>query len=254
MTKELTTTQKIARQVNTELADPATMRALVATTFNGMNETNVRKACIEAMMRGYTFKDILRKRIYAIPYNKGKSNETYSLVQSIADARAVAMHNGQVGKSAPEYVMNGDKIESCTITVKRKVGDYVGDYTATVYFDEYYKKGNGYSPSQWDIRPKSMIAKVAEMHALRQAFPEHLDQAYVEEEFDKDVMVSEQAEPPITDRFEQAKKATESAKMGNFEKKKPKDAQIVDDDIPIVGMEEEEVLPVIQINEEDKDA
>ena len=34
-----------------------------------------------------------------------------------------------------------------------------------------------------------MIAKVAEMHALRAAFPEELAQAYVEEEYEREAVI-----------------------------------------------------------------
>jgi hypothetical protein len=46
-----------------------------------------------------------------------------------------------VGVSAPSYEEKDGKIISCTITVKRKVGEYIGDYSATVYFDEYDSMG-----------------------------------------------------------------------------------------------------------------
>ena len=53
----------------------------------------------------------------------------------------------------------------------------VGDYTAKVYFTEYSTGRN-----LRNTKPRTMIAKVAEMHALRSAFPEEMAQQYVEEE------------------------------------------------------------------------
>lgn len=170
------------RELSAQLADPAIMRALVATTFKGFrDEQVVRQACLEAMMRGYSFKDILQKKIYAIPFGAG-----YSLVQAIADVRAIAMRNGQIGKDAPIYEddENG-KIISCSVTVKRLVQGHIGEYTATVFFSEYDKKKDN-----WVTKPRTMIAKVAEMHALRMAFPDELSEAYVEEEFEKDAATS----------------------------------------------------------------
>jgi hypothetical protein len=163
----------------------------------------IKQACLEAMMRGYSFQDILSKKIYAIPYGNG-----YSLVQSISDVRAIAMRSGQAGKSAPEYEMDGNKIVSCTITVKRRINDFVGDYTATVYFDEYNK-----GKDNWATKPRTMIAKVAEMHALRMAFPEELSQAYVEEEFALD---NEPKVGKLGDRLTNAKADGEGLKMGNL--------------------------------------
>lgn len=165
------------KELDSQLSDSSVMRALIATTFSGFrNELIVKQACLEAMMRGYSFQDILSKKIYAIPF-KG----SYALVQSIADVRAIAMKSGQVGKSAPTYVED-DKgnIISCSITIKKKIGETVGDYTATVFFKEY---NTGYN--QWASKPRTMIAKVAEMHANRMAFPEVLHQAYIEGEFEE---------------------------------------------------------------------
>lgn len=203
--KELSIVMKANKELNAQIADPAVVRALTATTFKGFrDETLIKQACLEAMMRGYSFQDILSKKIYAIPYGNG-----YSLVQSISDVRAIAMRSGQAGKSAPEYEMDGDKIVSCTVTVKRRINDFVGDYTATVYFDEYNK-----GKDNWATKPRTMIAKVAEMHALRMAFPEELSQAYVEEEF---ALENEQPKvSKLAERFEGAKMESKDMKMGNL--------------------------------------
>jgi len=131
------------------------------------------------MTRGFEFKDFLEKNVYAIPFK-----ESYSLVTSIDYARKIGMRSGVVGVSAPIYEMDGSNILSCTITVKRKVGEYIGDYTATAFFSEYNTGRN-----QWATKPRTMIAKVAEMHALRKACPEELSQAYSEEETEKEVEV-----------------------------------------------------------------
>ena len=67
------------------------------------------------------------------------------------------------------------------ITVKRKINEYIGEYSATVYFSEYNT-----GKQQWVKKPRTMIAKVAEMHALRKACPEELSQSYTEEEIQKE--------------------------------------------------------------------
>lgn len=176
----------INKEIGKELADPAIGRALLTTTFKGLSEQSMRQAIFEGMLRGLKFKDFLEKNIYAIPFKEG-----YSLVTSIDHARKVGMRSGVIGKSAPDFVMytdesGKDQIESCSITIKRRVGKDIGEYTASVYMDEYYKAGkNGY-PSLWDSKPRTMLAKVAEMHALRMACPEELSQSYTEEEVQKD--------------------------------------------------------------------
>lgn len=174
-TKSITVLNK---EISKELADPAVGRALLATTFKGLSDESMRKAIFEGMIRGFKFKDFLEKNVYAIPYGQG-----YSLVTSIDYSRKIGMKSGVVGKSAPifTYEENG-AIESCTVTIKRRVDKDIGEFTATVFFDEYNTGQN-----QWSKKPRTMIAKVAEMHALRMACPEALSQAYIEDEFAKDV-------------------------------------------------------------------
>ena len=167
----------INKQINAELSNEQVGKALLATTFKGLDIQTMKKAIMEGMIRGYTFKDFLEKNIYAIPFK-----DNYSLVTSIDHARKRGMRSTVVGKSAPEYEEENKKIVSCTITVKRKIGDYIGDFTAKVYFDEYNTGRN-----LWVSKPRTMIAKVAEMHALRMACPEELSQTYIEEEFDSEL-------------------------------------------------------------------
>lgn len=164
--------QKIQSDVTKELANKETMQTLIATTFKGLKAEQIKPAMVEGMLRGFTFQDFLEKNVYAIPYG-----EKYSLVTSIDYARKVGMRSGVVGKSAPEYEEKDGKIISCSVTVKRKVGTDIGDFSAKVYFSEYTTGRN-----LWTSKPRTMIAKVAEMHALRMACPEELSQMYTVEE------------------------------------------------------------------------
>ena len=167
----------MVKEMNNEISKPEIQKALLATTFKNLSVSSMKQAIVEGLMRGFEFKDFLEKNVYAIPFKDG-----YSLVTSIDYSRKMGMKSGIVGKSSPDFEEKDGKIISCTITVKRKVGEYIGEYTAKVYFDEYYKAGrNGY-PSLWDTKPHTMIAKVAEMHALRMACPEELSQQYLEED------------------------------------------------------------------------
>jgi len=167
---------ELKNEINTQIADKEVFGTLLQTTFKGLEAQTAKRAMLEGMIRGFQFKDFLEKNVYAIPFKS-----SYSLVSSIDYARKIGMRSGVVGVSAPEYVFEDGKIISCTITVKRKVGEYVGEYSATVFFDEY---NTGYN--LWKTKPKTMIAKVAEMHALRKACPEELSQVYVEEDFQKE--------------------------------------------------------------------
>ncbi len=170
------------KEINAELQDKNVQRALLQTVFKGLSAEAMPKAIYEGMMRGFKFRDFLEKNVYAIPFKDG-----YSLVTSIDYARKIGMRSGVVGKAAPQFTYDDTgKVESCSITIKRRVGQDIGEYTSTVYFVEYYRAGkNGY-PSLWDSKPRTMIAKVAEMHALRMACPEEMSQLYSEEELDKE--------------------------------------------------------------------
>lgn len=203
---------KINEVLNRELSDPKAMSALLATTFKGLDAIKAKQALMEGMIRGYTFQNFMKKDIYAVPFGNG-----YSLVTSIDDARKRGMKNGVIGKGAPEYTYKDaerKKVESCTITIKRLVDGHIGEFTAQVDFDEYTTGKN-----LWTTKPKTMIAKVAEMHALRMACPEDLSQAYVEEEFDM-----ERAHVPnAPSRLPAAKKTTGSLTMGNLERNAKKE-------------------------------
>ena len=172
---------KIQNEIKRELEDKKVLDALISTTFKGLKVPQVYLAIQEGMIRGFKFKDFLEKNVYAIPFKDG-----YSLITSIDFARKRGMRSGVCGKSAPAFDEKDGKIISCTITVKRKVGGYVGDYTATVYYDEYAKPGLYGKQSLWDTKPHTMIAKVAEMHALRMACPEELAENYIVEEMEKE--------------------------------------------------------------------
>lgn len=177
---KMTQIEKFNDEINKELANPASVRALMATTFKGLDEVNMKKAILEGYIRGATIQDFFEKNVYAIPFKDYKSGETgYSLIFSIDYSRKRGAKSGIVGKEAPVFEEKDGKIISCSVTVKRKIGDYIGDYTATVFFDEYDTKKN-----LWVTKPRTMISKVAESHALRMACPEELSQAYIEEEMD----------------------------------------------------------------------
>jgi len=197
---------EVNEQVNLQLKDPAVMRALVATTFKGLGETQVKQAIIEGMLRGFTFKDFLEKNVYAVPFKQG-----YSLLTSIDYSRKVAMRSGLAGKSVPVYKYEddmGDIDLSCEITVKRNVDGVIGDYTAKVFFKEYSTGKN-----LWATKPKTMIAKVAEMHALRSAFPEEISKHYVAEEMEKEV----KEEAPALDISTAEKKLLECKNVKQLE-------------------------------------
>lgn len=199
---------KMNSEINAQLTDANVQRTLLATTFKGLQPAVMKQAIMEGMIRGFNFKNFLEKDIYAIPFGS-----SYSLTQSIDYIRKIGMRAGIVGKGAPEYTYeekNGKTvIVSCSITVKRKIEGYVGEYTATVFFSEFTTGRN-----LWVTKPRMMLAKVAEMHALRMACPEVLAHAYIEEEMEKEAVI-ENSKVRVTD----AKVDSSGLQMGNFVKK-----------------------------------
>lgn len=195
----------IKEEINSKIADKEAFGVLVKTTFNGMEDQTVKRAIMEGMIRGFKFEDFLKKDVYAIPFK-----DSYSLITSIGYSRKLGMRSGVVGKSAPTFEMNGENIVSCTVTIKKKVGEHIGEFSDTVYFDEYYagnKNPDGtikknqwgnVKPTLWDTKPRTMIAKVAEMHALRMACPEELSNAFVEEEYEREAVIEVSKDDPIT--------------------------------------------------------
>ncbi len=204
MSEKQSQLQVVEKEFKRELSlNKSALNALLQTTFQKFSPELMQKAIFEGMMRGFNFKDFLEKNVYAIKYS-----DTYSLITSIDFSRKIAMRSGLAGKSEPTFKeQENGKIVSCTVTVKRNVSGTIGDYTATVFFDEYYKAGkNGY-PSLWDTKPHTMIAKVAEMHALRSAFPEEMAKQYIEEEMQKNM-----AQDIESEDFEEYEKKMREAK------------------------------------------
>lgn len=169
----------IKKEINLKIGDKETFGVLVATTFNGLDATKAKRAMMEGMMRGFTFQDFLKKDVYAIPFKGG-----YSLITSIDYSRKLGMKGGIVGTDEAVYEMSedGKEIISCAMTVHKQFeSGYVGDFVAKVYFKEYTTGNN-----LWKSKPMTMIAKVAEMHALRKACPEELSNSFVAEEMEQE--------------------------------------------------------------------
>lgn len=194
----------IKREINKELGDADTLKSLIDTTFTGMDASMAKRAMLEGMIRGFSFKDFLEKNVYAIAYGN-----KYSLVTSIDYSRKIGAKSGIVGEDAPIYKETPDGgIISCAVTVKKMVNGHIGDFTAEVYFSEY---STGYN--LWKTKPRTMIAKVAEMHALRKACPEELSQSYVEEEFQREVK-----EVPLIDTTDYETAIKDSRTLEELEK------------------------------------
>lgn len=196
MTAPVKSLATVKQELNAIVQDQETLKQLVSTTFNGLSVEVAKQAMLEAMFRGFKLDDFLKKNVYAVKFGQG-----YSLVTSIDYARRIGQKNGIVGTKRPEYTYKTEQkdgkdvqvVEACTVTILKRFEDgYIGEFEAEVDFAEYYQPGktyNGsYTPSMWDKKPKTMIAKVAEMHALRKACPEDLSQMYDESELQREMV------------------------------------------------------------------
>jgi len=129
------------------------------------------------MMAYRTRLDPLMKQLYFIKYG-----DKVSYVTSIDGYRIIAHRTNEfAGTDEPkyDYDKNG-KVTHCTVTVHKMVlGEKCG-FTAKVKFDEYTTGQN-----LWKKMPETMIAKVAEAHALRKAFPQDLSGIYTTDEMDQ---------------------------------------------------------------------
>lgn len=169
----------IKAEINKQLGDADTLKSLLDTTFKGLEAPVAKRAMLEGMVRGFSFQNFLERDVYAIPYSNG-----YSLLTSIDYSRKIGAKSGIVGVEAPVFAEKDGKIISCSVTVHKRFPDgYVGDFTAEVFFNEYSTGKN-----LWTSKPRTMLAKVAEMHALRKACPEELAQSYVEEEMQRETI------------------------------------------------------------------
>lgn len=131
------------------------------------------------MMAYRTKLDPLLKQLYFIKFN-GSQGPTVSYVTSIDGYRIIAHRtNDFAGIDEPEYKYDQNrKVTHCTIRVYRKSSER--PFSATVKFSEYTTGKN-----MWVSKPETMIAKVAEAHALRKAFPQDLSGIYTTDEMEQ---------------------------------------------------------------------
>lgn len=127
--------------------------------------------------------DPLAKQISLI-----KFGGQFTIITTIDGYRAIAEQTGQyAGSDAPVFTFTSEvtrdgkaKPDTCTVTVHKLIQGNTYPFSAMVYFEEY-DTGNG----NWSKMPRTMLAKVAESHALRKAFPAVMSGMYEESEMDQ---------------------------------------------------------------------
>lgn len=149
------------------------------------------------MMVRRTRLDPLLKQLYFFKYKNRKASEkagckcwgectcgkavynSATYVTSIDGLRIIAHRTGMFdGVDEPEYKYANNNLYSCTIKVYKKGSSHA--FAATVKFSEYTT-----GKDLWAKMPETMIAKVAEAHALRKAFPQDLSGIYTTDEMDQ---------------------------------------------------------------------
>lgn len=129
--------------------------------------------------------DPLAKQIQCV-----KFGGSWQYITTIDGHRAIAEQTGQyAGNDAPVFTWHdpakktgaGKRIpESATVTVYKMLAGQRMPFSATVFWEEYDGGRNN-----WISMPCTMLAKVAESHALRKAFPAVLSGTYTGDEMDQ---------------------------------------------------------------------
>lgn len=142
-----------------------------------------------------------RKEIYALVFNKNKPDKrSVAFITSIDGYRVIAERTGRYrpDEDPPRFEYSSEVkseinplgIVSATVSVW-KLGQDSNWYksTATAYWDEFANistwDGVSKLDGKWIKMPRQMLAKCAESHALRKAFPDAFNGLYSEDEMDK---------------------------------------------------------------------
>lgn len=117
----------------------------------------------------------IKREIWFIKDKQGK----VQVMTGINGFLAIANSNPQFDGMEVEFEddQNGNPV-ACTCKVWRK--DRTHAHTCKVYMCEYNQKFG-----TWLSKPRTMLAKVAKAHALREAFSQELAGVYIEEEMPK---------------------------------------------------------------------
>lgn len=134
------------------------------------------------MMMAVRFRlDPLAKQLTPVVFNaKDKEKRRVSYITNIDGYRLVAHRTGQfAGIDEPIFTYDSRRgaLTHCSITVYKMVQGVRCPFSAKVRLSEY---NTGYN--NWKTMPETMIAKVAEAHALRKAFPQELSGIYTDDE------------------------------------------------------------------------
>lgn len=201
---------------------PSQVNLIKAQIMNGESCTDDDLALFGAVCK-QTGLNPFCGQIYAVQ-RKGKWTYQISVhgFRSIADQTGLlagideATYND--GKNLFEMLAKKLPIVTATVTVWKMVGGQRVPFTATVAYDQYVqiKQSTGKPNEVWGKMPHVMLAKCAEVAALRKGFPMQLGGQYAPEEsgaFEREVpieVVSAKAFASAPDNFTVVKQLAET--------------------------------------------
>lgn len=161
------------------------VRVLGASLYPGASPQSIGMVLSYCKAAGL---DPMLKPVHIVPMWDAKSSSMRDVIMpGIGHYRTQAARSGcYLGKSEPEF---GPEVREkiggvevvypawCKITVKRKIGDHIAEFSVTERWMENYAQKGGKEKSiapnaMWLRRPYAQLAKCAEAQALRTAFPE----------------------------------------------------------------------------------
>ena len=156
------------------------MALIKKTVASDLNKDELALFINDCERRGVDPLDRLLHPTVHVDRKTGKRR--YTLIAGIDFMRSQASKTGEyLGSSLPSFDGNPGKPGFvCTVHVKRWVKGLVGEFSASVAWEEFYPgDAKGF---MWNKMPRVMLAKVAESHALRKGFPAELSGLYTHEE------------------------------------------------------------------------
>lgn len=192
------------------------------------------KAVTETELKMYAWQsqrlglDMFNKEIYLIGrWNSDLKRQVYTTQISIDGMRLIAERTGKyLGSDVVLDTYGEDKKLKCTVTVKKLIGEHIGEFKGIAYFDEF----NQISSPLWKKMPRTMLAKCAESQALRKAFPDKFAGIYTVDEFP--------AEQEIETRIEAAEKEyDEKADIAKVEEYAKKEAELTQKQVEVKSQE-----------------
>jgi len=174
---------------------------LIAKNEKNGNITHEQWAIFQHVCDSKQLDPLQNQVIPTLRWNKTSKSFDMALITSIDGYRLIADRTGKYIGSHVEYLTDeNENIVGARVTVKKLIGEHVGEFDAIAYLEEYADPDG----PLWKKMKLVMIAKCAEALALRKAFPVDLGELYIEEEFDrqnferkKDEQETQAVKPPV---------------------------------------------------------